>query len=160
MDVHRAARICAAGHGGQILLSQTTRDLVADVLPQGASLRDLGEHRLKDLAQPHRLFQVVAADLPADFPPLRSLDTHPHNLPIQLTSFVGRTREIAEVKRLLGAARLVTLTGSGGAGKTRLAIQVAADMAEGYPNGVWLAEFAPITDPALVSKTVAFALGV
>jgi predicted ATPase/class 3 adenylate cyclase len=160
MDVHRAARIAAAGHGGQTLLSDTTHALVAKDLPQGIELRDLGEHRLKDLAHAHRLFQVVAVDLLADFPPIRSLDAHPHNLPIQLTSFIGRAREIAEVKRLLGAARLVTLTGSGGAGKTRLALQVAADVVEGYPDGVWLAEFAPIADPALVPKTVASALNV
>jgi len=160
IDVHRAARIAAAAHGGQILLSQTTRELVADELPEGVSLNDLGEHRLKDLAHPHRLFQVVAAHLPADFPPPGSLDAHPHNLPIQLTSFIGRAREIAEVKRLLGAARLVTLTGSGGAGKTRLAVQVAADVVDGYLGGVWLAEFAPVADPALVPKTVSSALSV
>ncbi len=160
MDVHRAARIAAAGHGGETLLSDTTHALVAKDLPDGVSLRDLGEHRLKDLAHPHRLFQVLAPDLPADFPSPRSLDAHPHNLPIQLTSFVGRVREITEVRRLLGAACLVTLTGSGGAGKTRLALQVAADVVERYPDGVWLVEFAPIADPALVPKTVASALQV
>jgi predicted ATPase/class 3 adenylate cyclase/Tfp pilus assembly protein PilF len=159
MDVHRAARIAAAGHAGQTLLSDTTHALVAKDLPEGIELRDLGEHRLKDLAHPHRLFQVLAPDLPTDFPPLRSLDAHLHNLPIQLTSFIGRTREIAEIKRLLGASRLVTLTGSGGAGKTRLALQAAADAVDDYPGGVWLAEFAPITDPALVPRTVASALG-
>jgi class 3 adenylate cyclase len=160
MDVHRAARIAAVGHGGQILVSDVTHGLVARDLPEGVSLRDLGEHRLKDLAHPHRLFQAVAADLLADFLPIRSLDAHRHNLPIQLTSFIGRTQEIAEVKRVLGASRLVTLTGSGGAGKTRLALQVAADVVEGYPDGVWLAELAPIADPALVPKTVASALNV
>jgi len=101
MDVHRAARICAAGWGGQILLSQTTRDLVAEELPKGISLRDLGEHRLKDLTCPHRLYQVVVANSPGDFPPLRSLDATAHNLPIQLTSFVGREREKADVKEAL-----------------------------------------------------------
>jgi class 3 adenylate cyclase len=160
VDVHRAARIAAAGHGGQILVSDATHGLVAKDLPEGVSLRDLGEHRLKDLAHPHRLFQVVTDNLPADFPALRSLDTHRHNLPIQLTSFIGRAREIAEVKRLLGAARLVTLTGSGGAGKTRLALQVAAELVEAYPGGVWLTEFAPIADPILVPKAVASALSV
>ncbi len=160
LDVHRASRICAAGYGGQILVSQTVKDLVALDLPAGVSLRDLGNHRLKDLKEPEHLFQVVHSDLPADFPPLKSLDARPNNLPIQLTSFVGRAREIAEVKRLLGTARLVTLTGSGGAGKTRLALQVAADVVEDYPDGVWLAEFAPIADPALVPKTVASALDV
>ena len=160
MDVHRAARIAAAGHGGQILVSDVTHGVVARDLPEGVGLRDLGEHRLRDLAHPLRLFQVVASDLSTDFPVLRSLDVHRHNLPIQLTSFIGREREIAEVKRLLGAARLVTLTGSGGAGKTRLALQVAADIVEDYPDGVWLAEFAPIGDPALVPTTVASALNV
>ena len=160
MDVHRAARICAAAHGGQILLSDTVYALVIRDLPDAVTLRDLGEHRLKDLTHPHRLFQTLAPDLPADFPPLRSLDAHRHNLPIQLTSFIGREREIAEVERLLGAVRLVTLTGAGGAGKTRLALQLAAEILEGYPDGVWLAEFAPIADPALVPKTVASALTV
>jgi len=160
LDVHRAARICAAGHGGQILLSDAVGVLAARDLPLGVSLRDLGTHRLKDLRDPEHLFQVVHPDLPADFPALNSLDAWPNNLPIQLTSFVGRAREIAEVKRLLGNARHVTLTGIGGAGKTRLALQVAADVVDGYPDGVWLAEFAPIADPALVSKTVASALNV
>ncbi len=160
MDVHRAARICAAARGGQILLSDTITALVTKDLPDGMSLRDLGEHRLKDLAHPHRLFQPLAPDLPTDFPPLRSLGAHPHNLPIPLTSFVGRAREIAEVKALLLQDRLVTLTGSGGAGKTRFALQMAADLVENYPDGVWLAELAPIADPALVAKTVASALGV
>jgi predicted ATPase/class 3 adenylate cyclase len=160
MDIHRAARICAAAHGGQILVSDVTQGLVRTDLPDGVSLRDLGEHRLKDLAHPLRLFQALAPDVPRDFPPLRSLDAHAHNLPMQLTSFIGREREIAEVKALLSKARLVTLTGSGGAGKTRLALQVAADVVEGYRDGVWLAEFAPISDPALVPKTVASALNV
>ena len=158
LDVHRAARICAAGHGGQILLSQTTRELVADDLPEGVALQDLGEHRLKDLAHPHRLFQVVAVDLPAAFRALKSLNVLANNLPRQLTSFVGREREMAEVKRLLSAATLVTLTGSGGAGKTRLALQVAADLLDQYQDGVWLAELAALSDPVLVPKTVASAL--
>ncbi len=160
LDVHRAARIAAAAQGGQVLVSDVTHALVVRDLPEGLSLRDLGEHRLRDLAHPHRLFQVLAPDLPADFPPLRSLDAHLHNLPIQLTSFIGRGQEIAEVKRLLGDARLVTLTGSGGAGKTRLALQVTADVVEAYPDGVWLTELAPLADPVLVPKTVALALNV
>ena len=160
LDVHRAARICAAGHAGQILLSQAAEDLVAPDLPLGVTLRDLGAHRLKDLKAPEHLFQAVHPDLAKDFPAIKSLDARPNNLPIQLTSFVGREREIIEVKRLLGAARLVTLTGSGGAGKTRLALQVAADVAEDYPDGVWLVECAPVADPALVPKTVASAMDV
>ena len=160
LDVHRAARICSVGHGGQTLLSQTVADLAAPDLPPGVSLQDLGTHRLKDLKEPEHLFQVLHPDLPADFPPLKSLNARPNNLPIQLTSFVGRAREIAQIKGLLGEARLVTLTGSGGAGKTRLALQVGAEIVEAYPDGVWLAELAPIADPALVQKTVASALNV
>ncbi len=160
LDVHRAARICSAGHGGQILLSHAVEVLAARDLPPGVSLRDLGAHRLKDLRESERLFQVVHPDLRADFPFLKSLDARPNNLPIQLTSFIGREREIAEVKRLLDAARLVTLTGSGGAGKTRLALQVAADVVEGHQDGMWLAELAPIADPALVPKIVASALSI
>ena len=158
IDVHRAARICAVGHGGQILLSETTYALVAKGLPEDVSLRDLGEYRLKDLASAHRLFQVMAAELPVDFPPLTSLNVFPNNLPIQLTSFIGRKREKSEVRRLLSKSRCLTLTGSGGAGKTRLALQVAADVVEDYRDGVWLVEFAPIADPALVPETVASAL--
>jgi predicted ATPase len=124
------------------------------------NLRDLGEHLLKDLAHSHRLFQVVAAGLPADFPSLKSLSVLANNLPRQLTSFIGREREMAEVKRLLSTAPLVTLTGTGGVGKTRLALQVAADVLDHYSDGVWLVEFAPIVDPALVPKTVASALNV
>ncbi len=160
LDVHRASRICAAGHGGQILVSQTVRDLVALDLPAGVSLRDLGLHRLKDLREPEQVLQVLHADLPTDFPVLKSLDARPNNLPRQLTSFIGREKEMGEVKRLLSNAHLVTLTGAGGAGKTRLALQVAAAVAEAYPGGVWLAEFAPIADPSLVPKTVASALNV
>jgi predicted ATPase/class 3 adenylate cyclase len=160
LDVHRAARVCAAGHGGQILVSQAVGVLAAPDLPPGVSLRDLGVHRLKDLKEPEHLYQAMHLDLPGDFPPLKSLDARPNNLPIQLTSFVGRAREIAEVKGMIGAARLLTLTGSGGAGKTRLALRVAADVTEDHPDGVWLAEFAAIADPALVPKTVASALNV
>jgi predicted ATPase len=160
IDVHRAARIAAAGHGGQILVSDATYGLVVRDLPQGVRLRDLGEHRLKDLTHPHRLFQVEAADLLSEFPQIKSLDLLPNNLPRQLTSFIGREKEIAEVRRLLSTAYLVTLTGSGGAGKTRLALQVAADVVEDYRDGVWLAEFAPVADPNLVPKTIASALDV
>ena len=112
--IHRAARISAAGHGGQILLSHTTGDLIQDDLPDGINFRDLGEHRFKDLSRPERVFQVVASGLPADFPPLRSLGNLPNNLPIQLTSFIGRDREIADVKRLLTATHLLTPIDSSG----------------------------------------------
>ncbi len=160
MDVHRAARICAAGHGGQMLLSDTTQALVAKELPEGVSLRDLGEHRLKDLAHPHRLFQVMLADFPTEFPPLKSLEALPNNLPIQLTSFIGRDQEIAEIKRLLDTTRLLTLTGTGGSGKTRLALQVGSDLLESFEGGVWLVELASLSDPDLVPQTAASALGV
>ena len=158
IDVHRAARMCDSAHGGQILVSAATRELVADDLPDGIGLRDLGEHRLKDLARPHRLFQVTSPDLPTDFPPLRSLDRLPNNLPVQLTSFVGREREIAEVKERLAGARLVTLTGPGGVGKTRLALEVAARVVEDVADGVWLVELSAVADAALVPQAVASAL--
>jgi len=159
LDVHRAARICSAGHGGQILVSEPTRALVAEAPPDGMSFQELGEHRLKDLAEPMRLFQVVAAELPLAFPPLNTLDDRPNNLPAELTTFIGRDREIAEVKGLFPAARLVTLTGFAGVGKTRLALRAAADLLPDYPHGAWLAELAPLTDGALVAKAVAAAFG-
>jgi predicted ATPase/class 3 adenylate cyclase len=156
--VHRAARICAVGHGGQILVSGVTRDLIEEDLPPGVALRDLGRHRLKDLAHAQHLFQVVADGVAADFPPLRSLDARLNNLPLQLTGFVGREREKAEVRRLLLGSRLLTLTGAGGAGKTRLALQVAAETVEEFADGVWLVELAALSDPALVPHAMAAAL--
>jgi predicted ATPase/class 3 adenylate cyclase len=158
LDVHRAARIAAAGHGGQVLLSGTTRALVEKALPVGATLRDLGAHRLKDLANPERLFQLELPGLPADFPALRSLDVRANNLPVQLTSFIGRASEVAAVGELLDRSRLVTLTGPGGTGKTRLALQVAAERLTRYPDGAFFVELAPIIDPALVPSAVAAAL--
>ncbi|MDR7522095.1 MAG: tetratricopeptide repeat protein [Armatimonadota bacterium] len=161
IDVHRAARICAAGYGGQILISERTHSAVQEALPEGITLRDLGEHRLKDLARPEHIFQAVIPGLPADFPPLKSLDVRTTNLPSRhLTSFIGRERETAEIKRLLGEAHLVTLMGPGGSGKTRLALQVAADLLEAFPRGAWLVELAPIADPGLVPQTVASVFGV
>ena len=160
MDVHRSARICSAGHGGQILLSQSTRGLVENDLPGGASLRDLGEHRLKDLQYPEHVFQLMAPDLAADFPPLKSLDTLPNNLPLQLTNFIGREKEIGEVKGLFSTTRLLTLTGSGGCGKTRLGLQVVADLLEEFPDGVWVVELAALSDPDLVTQETASVLGV
>ena len=160
MVVHRAARICAVGHGGQIVVSRVTRDLVEDDLPPGVTLQDLGQHRLRDLAHPQHLFQVVAAGLPREFPPLRSLDARRNNLPLQLTSFIGREREKAEVRELLLTSRLLTLTGAGGAGKTRLALQVAAEVLEEFPDGVWFVDLATLSDPALVAHAVAKVLHV
>ncbi|MBV9867246.1 MAG: adenylate/guanylate cyclase domain-containing protein [Abitibacteriaceae bacterium] len=160
MDVHRGARIMAAGHGGQILLSHTTRDLVENNLPPGVALHTLGEHRLKDLQQPTPIFQLEIKDLPNDFPPLNTLSRRPHNLPVQLTSFIGRESAIQEVKHLLSSIRLLTLTGAGGCGKTRLSLQVGAEVLEDYDDGVWLVELAPVADPALIVQTVASTLGI
>ncbi len=158
IDVHRAARIAAAAHGGQVLISQRTHDLVEGDLPDGVTLRDLGEHRLKDLRQPKRLYQLVIQGLQSDFPPLKSLDASPNNLPIQLTSFIGRSKEIREVRQLLATERLLTLTGPGGSGKTRLALQVASEVLKDF-HGVFLVALAPITDEGLVTSTIAQTLG-
>ena len=160
LDVNRAARIAAAAHGGQVLVSEATRGLVEHALPEGTSLRDLGEHRLKDIALPVHLHDLVIQGLPADFPPPRTLDARPSNLPLQLTSFVGREDEIAEVKRLLERARLLTLTGAGGTGKSRLALQVASELLAGFSDGAFFVELASVTDPALVPSALAKALGV
>ena len=158
LEVHRAARIAAAGHGGQILVSETTRALIGSTLPPDVTIRDLGEHRLKDL-RPERLAQLVVAGLPADFPPIRSLDRRPNNLPTQLTSFVGRDHELAATLLLLDASRLLTLTGPGGIGKTRLALQVAAAAADRYPDGTWFVPLEPLTEAGLVAGTLARAVG-
>jgi class 3 adenylate cyclase len=159
-DVNRCARLRAIAYGGQVLLSQSTFILIQDDLPRRVQVRDLGEHRLKDLQRPEHVFQLVLPDLPSDFPPLQSLDALPNNLPIQLTSFVGREREMAEVKRLLSNTRLLTLTGVGGIGKTRLALHVAADVLDTLTDGVWFVELAALSDPALVPQTTAATLGV
>jgi predicted ATPase/class 3 adenylate cyclase len=159
-SLNRVSRILAAAHGGQVLLSLATQELVRDLLPMGVELCNLGEHRLRDLARPEHLFQLAADDLPSEFPALRSLESIPNNLPVQLTSFVGREREMAEVKRLLASTRLLTLTGTGGTGKTRLSLQVAAEILESFPDGIWFVEFATIDDATLVVETVAAALEV
>jgi predicted ATPase/class 3 adenylate cyclase len=162
LDVHRAARVAGVASGGQILLSETTAALVQDSLPAGAALLDLGLHRLKDLGRPERIFQLAAAGLPAEFPPLRSLDNPalPNNLPVQLTTFIGREREMAEVRALVGSSRLVTLTGPGGSGKTRLSLQVAAELLEGTGDGVWLVELAAVTAEDAVPQAICAALGI
>jgi predicted ATPase len=157
-DVNRAARIAAAGHGGQTLLSETTSALVADALPAGTTLRPLGEHRLKDL-RPERLCQLVVDGLPADFPPIRSLDARPNNLPTQLTTFVGREKELTEAEALLARARLLTLTGPGGTGKTRLSLELAARMVDRFPDGVFFVPLEPIKDASVVPATIAQVLG-
>lgn len=153
--LNRVARILSTAHGGQVLISLPTQELVRDHLPPGVQLRHMGEHRLKDLARAEHLYQLVAPDLPSEFAGLRSLESVANNLPVQLTSFIGREREMAEVKRLLGNTRLLTLTGMGGTGKTRLSLQAAAEVLDSYPDGVWLVEFATIVEGAVVPETVA-----
>jgi len=162
LDVHRAARVAAAGYGGQVLLSGTAAALVRDALPPGAALADLGVHRLKDLGRPERIFQLQAAGLQARFPPLRSLGNPalPNNLPAQLAAFIGRERELSEVRALVESSRLVTLTGAGGCGKTRLSLQVAAGLIDGSGDGVWLVELAAVYDEDGVALAICQALGI
>ena len=157
--LNRVARLLAIGHGGQVLVSGATRELVRADLPIGTSLLDFGSHRLKDLAEPEHVSQLSIEGLLNEFPPLRSLDALPNNLPIARTSFVGREHDVAEVKALLDQHRLLTLVGSGGVGKTRLAIQVGADLLDRYPDGVWFVDLAPIDNPELVASVVAQTLG-
>jgi predicted ATPase/class 3 adenylate cyclase len=159
LDINRAARIAAVAHGGQILASDATRALVGSSLPPGVALRDLGQHRLRDLGAPERLAQVDADDLPGDFPPIRSLDARPNNLPTQLTTFVGREREVAEAAALLSRTRLLTFTGPGGTGKTRLSLQVAASAADAFPDGIWFVALESVRDPAMVAPAIARSLG-
>ena len=153
--VNRVARLLAIGHGGQVLVSGASADLSQGELPPRAALRDLGEHRLKDLTHPEQVYQLVAPGLASDFPPLRSLEALPNNLPLQITSFVGRDVDILNVSELLAKHRLVTLVGAGGVGKTRLALQVGADLLDKYEDGVWLVELAPLSDNDLIPSTVA-----
>ncbi|HEY2508311.1 MAG TPA: adenylate/guanylate cyclase domain-containing protein [Streptosporangiaceae bacterium] len=159
--VNRAARLEAAAHGGQVLVSGASAELLSGALPAGASLRDLGLHRLKDLGRPEQVFQLEAGFLPPDFPPLASLDNPelPNNLPSLLSPFVGREPELAEVGGLVRQSRLVTLTGAGGSGKTRLALQGAAELLDSVEDGVWLAELAALTDGDQIPQAVAAALG-
>lgn len=154
----RAARLLSAGHGGQILLSEPTAALVREHLPPDISLRDMGAHRLKDLVQPQQIFQVLAPELPHDFAALKTMDALPNNLPVQLTSFVGREHEIIQVRDLIHRARLLTLTGAGGSGKTRLSVQVAAEIIDEFEKGAWFVGLAPISEPSLVPDAVLKAL--
>jgi predicted ATPase/class 3 adenylate cyclase len=160
--VNRVARLLSAAHGGQVLLSLPTHEMVRDQLPAGTSLRDLGEHHLKDLFRPERVFQLVSPDLPSEFPPLRTLDAYRNNLPLQPTPLIGREKEVAEVCDLLrrDETRLLTLTGPGGTGKTRLALQAAADLLDDFPDGAFFTPLATVTEADLFFSTVAETLGV
>jgi class 3 adenylate cyclase len=157
--LNRLSRLMAAGHGGQTLLTLSTKEALQRI-PSPVELRDMGERRLRDLSRPEHIFQVLVPDLPADFPPLATLEAIPNNLPSALTTFVGREGELADVKRLLSTTHLLTLTGSGGCGKTRLSLQVAAELLDTFTGGVWFVELAPLSDPATVPSAIATALGV
>ena len=158
-SLNRAAQIMSVGHGEQILLSETTAQVVREHLPTDTILLDLGEHHLKGLLRPENIFQLVAPDLQKDFPPLNSIPTARHNLPTQLTSFVGREKEIAEIKASLNISRLVTLTGSGGTGKTRLSIEVGMQLLPNFSNGVWMIELAPLSDKSQIIPALAQTFG-
>src|SRR5215204_2923767 len=161
-SLNRVARLLSAGHGGQILISLATEKLVRDEVPEETGLRDLGERRLKDLSRPERVFQITASGLPATFPPLNTLDSRRNNLPAQPTVLVGRERELEEVLALLRSpndVRLLTLTGPGGTGKTRLGLQAAAELTDEFEDGVFFVALAPIAAPALVAPTIARTLG-
>ncbi len=160
--LNRLGRLLAAGYGGQVLLSHAVRGLSNERLPEDAGLLDLGEHRLKDLLEPEHLYQLIHPGLPRDFPPLRTLDQRRHNLPLQPTPFLGREQEVERVVERLRdpGVRLLTLTGPGGTGKTRLALQAAAEVVEHFPEGVWFVALAPLSDPTLVPAAIAQALGV
>jgi predicted ATPase/class 3 adenylate cyclase/DNA-binding CsgD family transcriptional regulator len=160
--LHRCARLMDSAHGGQVLLSAVTAALVGESLPTGAWLKDLGEHRLRDLVRTERVYQLVGPDLPADFPPLRTLTTIPNNLPMQATAFIGREQQLQAVRTALlrTDTRLVTLTGPGGTGKTRLALQAAADLLDSFRDGVYVVALASVTDPDLVASAIAQALDV
>ncbi len=158
LALHQTARITSAGHGGQVLVSNTARDLAARALPQDVQLVDLGLHRLKDLAEPERIFQVDDARLPQAFAALKTLESRPNNLPVQLTTFVGRD-ELEAARALLGGTHLLTLTGPGGTGKTRLALQLAAELSDEFPDGVFFVPLDAVTDPDLVASAIVAALG-
>jgi predicted ATPase/class 3 adenylate cyclase len=158
--LNRVARLTAVAHGGQVVCSQATADLARDAMPDGLALADLGEHRLRDLSRPERVFQLHAPGLQGDFEPLASLDAFPGNLPLQVSSFIGRGGELAKVASALGEARVVTLTGVGGVGKTRLAMQVAAELLPEFLDGAWLVELGGVVDSEVVDEQLAEVLGV
>ncbi len=152
--LNRVARLLAIGHGAQVLLSGAAAEQLSAALPD-LSMRDMGEHRLKDLTAPEHVFQLLAPDLPAEFPKLKSLSVLDNNLPLQLTSLIGRESDVSEIRTLLGSSRLVTLLGSGGVGKTRCALQVGAEVLDGFADGVWLVDLAPLSNPTLVTNVIA-----
>ena len=156
--LNRLGRLLSVSRGGQILLTQSTCELVRDALPDHVNLRDLGIHRLKDLIRPEHIYQATAPGLLTEFPAPITLENYPNNLPIQLTTFIGRETEIVAVKQALESHRLVTLTGSGGTGKTRLSLQVAADLLDQFQHGVWFVELAPLTDPKFIPQTILAAI--
>jgi predicted ATPase len=158
--LNRAARLMSVAHGEQFLVSLSAAELVSDDLPVGLELIDLGEQRLRDLSRPERIFQVVAATLPSEFPAIRTVDAFPGNLPLQVTSFVGRRDELGELSKLLHDARMVTVTGTGGVGKTRVAVQLAAELLQRFPDGAWLFELAAVTDAVAMVELVATTLSV
>ena len=157
--LNRTARIMAVGYGGQVLLSDATAALVRNGLPANSAVKDLGEHRLKGLSNPEHLWQLVIPGLPGEFPALQSLTTLPNNLPLQLTTFIGREKEIAAIKESLQTARLVTLTGSGGTGKTRLSLEIGSELLKSFANGVWLIELAPLSAPEQILPALAQVFG-
>ncbi|HEY5730843.1 MAG TPA: adenylate/guanylate cyclase domain-containing protein, partial [Anaerolineales bacterium] len=155
----QSQRVMSAGHGGQILISQTTHDLLTNSIPKNVQLLDMGEHNLKDIVQTQHIYQISAPDLPSEFPALKTQKVKNHNLPVKLTTFIGRERELIEAKKRLNQARLLTLIGPGGTGKTRLSIQLGGDQLALYPDGVWMIELAPLADPALITQTIASVFG-
>lgn len=154
LTLSQVQRLMSAGHGGQVLVSHATQELVHGKLPEDVTLRDMGERRLKDMIHPEYIYQLVITNLPSDFPPIKTLDIHRHNIPAQMTSFIGRKKELAEITQALHEYRLVTLTGSGGAGKSRLSLQVGNECLNQFADGVWLAELAPVTDTTLIPQTL------
>src|SRR5260221_7996397 len=154
LTLSQVQRLMSAGHGGQVLISLATQELIRNELPEGIMLRDMGERQLKDMIHPEHIYQLVIANLPSDFPPIKTLDVYRHDIPSQMTSLIGRKKELAEIKQALNEHRLVTLTGSGGAGKSRLSLKAGAECLNQFPDGVWLAELAPVTDPTLIPQTL------